>query len=52
MIEASFHQSVVSPASTGMIKYETTYVRTMEMIEVNQTSEVNGASKFISLALP
>src|SRR6266481_2113176 len=43
----SFHQSDVSPASSGTIRYDTMYVRMMETIEVSQTSDVSGASKFI-----
>src|SRR5690242_16222264 len=42
----SFHQSVPSPRS-GISRYETMYVMTTEMIEVSQTSDVSGASKFM-----
>src|SRR5208282_4209100 len=51
MIEASFHQSEPSP-SVGIMSQETKKVRPMEIMEVSQTSEVNGASKSISSALP
>ena len=51
MMVASFHQSVLSLPNTGTIKYETTYVSAIETIEVIQTREVRGASKFISPAL-
>src|SRR5258706_610364 len=47
MIEASFHHCVVSPPRLGMILYETKYVATIETIEVIQTNEVSGVSKFI-----
>ena len=47
----SFHQSVVSPAKSGIVSYETTKVRITETIEVSQTRGVSGVSKFISLAL-
>src|SRR4029077_7098510 len=46
MMVESFHQSVPSPRS-AMSRYETTYVMATEMIEVSQTSDVSGASKFI-----
>src|SRR4051794_33382896 len=42
----SFHQSVPSPSS-GIIIFETMNVRTTERIDVSQTREVSGASKFI-----
>ena len=48
MMVASFHHCVESPPSDGMMSQETMNVATMEMIEVSQTSEVSGASKFIS----
>src|ERR687884_970932 len=51
MMADSFHHSVVSPASTGITRYETTNVSTIEMTDVSQTSDVSGCSKFISLAL-
>src|ERR671921_570892 len=41
----SFHQSEPSPRS-GIIIYDTTYVRITEMMDVNQTRNVSGASKF------
>src|ERR1035438_10378485 len=47
MMEASFHQSVPSPRS-GIIALDTMKVRTMERMDVIQTSEVSGASKSIS----
>src|SRR5262245_62563309 len=50
MIVASFHQSVVSPATSGISNFESTYVSTTEMIDVNQTNDVSGASKFIFTA--
>src|SRR6266849_1384389 len=40
----SFHHSDVSPPKSGMMKYETTYVRPMETIDVSQTRNVSGAS--------
>src|SRR6195256_7025375 len=52
MIAASFHHRVLSPPSSGIIILETTNVRTMETIEVSQTSEVRGASKFIMSEVP
>src|SRR5579884_1517882 len=52
MTEESFHQSVVSPLRSGIICQETMYVAMMEMIEVNQTRDVSGASKFILSTLP
>src|SRR5512143_1658699 len=42
----SCHHSVPSPRS-GNIRYETMYVSTTDMIEVNHTRNVSGASKFI-----
>src|SRR5450759_1099653 len=50
MMVASFHQSVGLPPSSGMIALETMNVRTMEMIEVSHTSDVSGASKFMTAA--
>src|SRR5438270_10350079 len=47
MMMESFHQSDPSPR-LGMISLETMKVRIMETIEVIQTSEVSGASKFMS----
>src|SRR5215813_537616 len=52
MIVESFHHSVSLPPMCGMTRYETTKVRTSETIEVIQTSDVSGASKFIVSALP
>ena len=51
MMVESFHQSVPSPRS-AIRSQETTYVIATETIEVSQTSEVSGASKFIFVALP
>src|SRR6185369_16554841 len=47
MMIASFHQSVSLPLSAGIVNFETTKVITTETIEVIQTREVSGASKFI-----
>src|SRR5579864_1570612 len=52
MIAESFHHNVESPLRSGRISLETTNVRAIETIEVSHTSEVRGASKFISSALP
>src|ERR1051325_2591816 len=52
MMAASFHHSVSFPPSSGIIILETTNVRMMETIEVSQTSEVKGASKFITSEVP
>src|SRR6266705_6474672 len=46
----SFHHRVVSPAKSGMRTFESRYVNTTETMEVSQTSDVNGASKFILAA--
>src|SRR3954470_23054071 len=46
MTVESFHQSVPSPRSL-MRTYDAMYVRTTEIIEVSQTRNVRGASKFI-----
>src|SRR5512135_2536044 len=51
MMDASFHQSVVSPPRLGIITYDATYVSAMETRDVIQTSDVSGDSKFISVAL-
>src|ERR1043166_3938106 len=51
MIIASFHHSVVSPPSVGIIILDTMKVRMMDTIEVSHTSEVSGASKFMSSEL-
>src|SRR5438105_15469129 len=40
MIEASFHQSVVSPPSSGTIRSETKEVATTEITDVSHTSDV------------
>src|SRR5262245_42591995 len=50
MLSDSFHHSEPSPSS-GIRKYDTMYVMTTETIEVSQTSDVSGASKFILSAL-
>src|SRR5437588_5758554 len=47
MIAESFHHIVVSPPRFGMSRREATNVRAIEMIDVSQTSDVSGASKFI-----
>src|SRR5215469_5520138 len=52
MITASFHHCVLSWPSTGITKYEITNVRMIDTIDVIHTSEVSGASKFISFAEP
>src|SRR5579862_3373232 len=51
MVE-SFHHCVLSEPSIGMMKYEIRYVSAIDTMEVIQTSEVSGASKFISAAEP
>src|SRR5436309_3073542 len=51
MTVESFHQSEPSPRS-AISRYETAYVMATEMIEVSQTRDVSGASKFIFSALP
>src|SRR3954453_17100059 len=51
MIDASFHQIVPSPR-LGIIKYVTTKVRMMDVMDVTHTSEVRGASKSISSEFP
>src|SRR5215469_6989534 len=48
MMAESFHHNVGRPPRSGMINLETLKVRMMETNEVIQTSEVSGASKFIS----
>src|SRR5438270_10003704 len=48
MMVESFHHRVPSPPRSGMISLETMNVRMMETNEVIHTSEVSGASKFIS----
>src|SRR5207237_7415428 len=52
MIVASFHHCVASPPSAGIMRAEITYVSAIDTSEVIQTSDVKGASKFISFALP
>src|SRR5690606_13479676 len=47
----SFHQSVPSPRS-AMSSPERMYVSATEISDVSQTSDVNGASKFMRVALP
>src|SRR5499426_2984394 len=47
IIVASFHQSVVSPVTSGIRSLEAKYVITTETPDVSQTSDVSGASKFI-----
>src|SRR5437667_5270392 len=47
MIVESFHHIVASPPSVGMRMYDTAYVTPTERIEVIQTSDVRGASKFM-----
>ena len=44
MTVESFHQSVGSPPRSGIRRYDTTYVRTTETMDVNHTSVVSGAS--------
>ena len=51
MIEANFHQSVVSPLRSGMMKYDTMKVNATETMDVIQTSDLSGASKFIASLL-
>ena len=43
----SFHHNDVSPPSSGISSLESAYVRTTETTDVNHTSDVSGASKFI-----
>src|SRR5437763_13172634 len=50
MIAASFHHNVPSPRS-GISSRDTTKVRATEMMDVSQTSDVSGASKFIRVTL-
>src|SRR6266851_10370703 len=47
MMAASFHHSDGLPPSVGMMALETMNVSTMETIEVIQTSDVSGVSKFM-----
>src|SRR5687767_10582948 len=51
IITASFHHSVLFPASSGIVSHETTNVIATETIDVIHTSDVSGASKFILSAL-
>src|SRR5262245_28124828 len=51
MTVESFHQRVPSPRSR-ISTYDAKYVSTTDTIEVNHTSEVSGASKFMRLAAP
>src|SRR5438105_629321 len=46
----SFHHSVVSPPISGIRILESRNVNATETSEVNQTSDVSGASKFILAA--
>src|SRR5580765_9049693 len=48
MMVESFHLRVASPPRSGMLSLETMKVKIMETKEVIQTSEVRGASKFMS----
>src|SRR5216683_1535187 len=47
MMADSFHHSVSLPPRFGIMSFETTKVRIIETMEVIQTSEVRGASKFM-----
>src|SRR6266576_1008669 len=47
MIVESFHHIEASPPSVGMSRYETAYVTPTDRIEVIQTRDVSGASKFM-----
>ena len=44
MIVDSFHQSVVSPASSGISTYDAAYVSATDTIDVSHTRRVSGAS--------
>src|SRR5512134_226865 len=50
MITDSFHQSVPSP-SAGTSAYDTTKVSPIDTIEVSQTRNVSGCSKFMRSTL-
>src|ERR1044071_10424530 len=50
MMILSFHHSVVLLPNTGIVREETRNVSTTETTEVIQTSDVRGASKFMTLA--
>src|SRR6476660_936893 len=52
IIVASFHHCEPSLPSAGIMKYEMAYVSAIDTTDVSHTSEVSGASKFISLAEP
>src|SRR5258707_9369957 len=47
MIDASFHHSVASPLSVGIINLDTMKVRMMDTTDVSQTRDVSGVSKFM-----
>src|ERR1700748_3385174 len=51
MIVESFHHIVASPPSVGIRRYDMTNVTPTERMDVIQTSEVRGASKFMWSAL-
>src|SRR5947209_12668316 len=51
MMMESFHHRLPSPPRSGMMSLETMKVRIIETKEVIQTSEVKGASKFMSSEL-
>src|SRR5688572_20131717 len=48
-VESCHHRSGLPPR-LGMVRYDSTYVRNTEKIDVTQTSCVSGASKFILVA--
>src|SRR5881392_4263513 len=50
MTAESFHHSVVSPATSGMRILERMKVSATDTIDVSQTRDVSGASKFILAA--
>src|SRR5215831_13687480 len=50
MTADSFHHMLVSPPRSGIRILDSTKVRTTETIEVSQTSDVSGPSKFIFAA--
>src|SRR3954451_14680739 len=43
----NFHHRLESPPKSGISRYDTKYVAATDTSEVNQTSVVSGASKFI-----
>src|SRR5215510_896121 len=47
MTSESFHHNVPSPPRSGIINFETMNVSTTERIDVSQTRNVSGDSKFI-----